>query len=360
MLNELWADYKVNNIEPNSNRTIDKSQNNITTSEGQSYTMLRAVWQDDRTTFDESWEFTKNNMQRPQDNLFSWKYGQKLDGSYGILTDIGGQNTASDADADIALSLMMAYSRWNDAKYLYQAKQIITSIWNEEVVMVAGKPVMTADDLEKNAETEVVVNPSYFAPSSYKLFAKVDPSHDWTGLADHSYDLLNQLSEDTLGSTTSSKLPPNWIKMNIETGAFVPATQAGLDTNYGFDALRIPFRMALDYAWNKDERAKIVLQHFGFLDSEWQSDNKLQAIYAHDGTVVGNYETPAMYGGSIGYFKLVQPEAAKEIYQQKLQTLYNPDTQKARTNLSYYDSNWAWFGIALMTDNLPNLALENY
>src|SRR3989338_1134893 len=102
MLQSLWRDYKDEYIEPQSGRTLDTERNNITTSEAQSYTMLRAVWMDDRETFDKSWSFTKNNLQHDEDALFSWLYGERSDGSFGILTDRGGQNAASDADTDIA------------------------------------------------------------------------------------------------------------------------------------------------------------------------------------------------------------------------------------------------------------------
>jgi endo-1,4-beta-D-glucanase Y len=124
LLLETWNEYKNDAIEASSHRTIDKTQNNITTSEGESYTMLRAVWMDDKTTFDQSWQFTQDNMQR-SDHLMSWKFGLRSDGTYGVLNTQGGMNTASDADGDIALSLLMAYSRWNEPSYLYQAKQII-------------------------------------------------------------------------------------------------------------------------------------------------------------------------------------------------------------------------------------------
>ena len=214
MLLQLWNDYKSHNIEAGSHRTLDRSQNNITTSEGQSYTMLRAVWLDDKTTFDDSWKFSQDNLQRPKDHLLSWKFGQKPDGSYGILTDVGGNNTASDADSDTALSLMMAYSRWNEPAYLYQAKQMINSIWNEEVVSVAGKPILAANDIERNDQTSIVVNPSYLSPYAYRLFSKVDTQHDWMGLVNNSYDVINQVSDSKLGSSSSDGLPPNWIKLN--------------------------------------------------------------------------------------------------------------------------------------------------
>jgi hypothetical protein len=339
MLLELWEDYKSKNIEPSSNRTLDKSQDNITTSEGQSYTMLRAVWMDDKDTFDKSWQFTKDNMQRSSDHLLSWKFGQRTDKTYGVLTDIGGQNTASDADIDTALSLLMAYKRWNESSYLYQAEQMISSIWEQEVVIINGKPVLVANDLEKNDTHSVVVNPSYFSPYSFKLFSKVDSTkHDWNSLVDNSYTLLASLSKDKLGSSSSSGLPPNWIKINRATGAFIPNAGSNLDTNYGYD----------------------ILQTFSFLSDKWSADKTVKAVYKHDGGFVESYESPATYGGVIGYFDVVSTTTADEVYAQKLEALYSPDRQGWTVPLSYYDDNWAWFGIALTQKALPNLATSEY
>jgi len=62
-----------------------------------------------------------------------------------------------------------------------------------------------------------------------------------------------------------------------------------------------------------------------------------------------------MYGGTIGYFVIADPEKAQKVYQDKLVYLYNPDTDSWKQMLSYYDDNWAWFGIALYNRLLPNL-----
>lgn len=356
MLYELWVNYKANVIEPGSGRTVDRQQGNDTTSEGQSYTMLRAVWIDDKATFDKSWQWSQKFQQRP-DHLFMWKYGQRSDGSYGILTASGGANTAADGDTDIALALLMAYSRWGDIKYLEQAKLIIPSIWNQEVVLAGGHPVMTADDLEKNSPSSVVVNPSYFAPYAYKIFAKVDPTHDWNALADNSYALLNRMSQAKLGSPQSDGLPPDWVIMNRQTAALSPppAANSNMDTNYGYDAMRIAWRLGLDYSWYHDQRDKNVLANFQLLGNQFASTGKLTAIYSHAGQPLTNYESPAAYGTAIGYFKVIDPAAATKLYNHKLTTLYNPDTQGWVRPLSYYDDNWAWFGMALQLNALPNL-----
>jgi endo-1,4-beta-D-glucanase Y len=356
---ELYNAYKANNIEAGSNRTLDKTQNNITTSEAESYTMERAVWMDDQTTFDNSLKFSVDDLQR-SDHLFSWKFGELPNGTYSVLTNQGGQNTASDGDTEIALSLLMAYSRWNESSYLTQAQQIIANIWNEEVVMVHGQPVMTADDLERNNPTSVVVDPSYFDPAAYKLFAKVDPTQNWTGLVNNSYTILNDLSKSTLGASKTDGLPPDWVTMNRTTGAFIPNAATNLDTNYGYDAFRIPFRLALDYAWFNDPRDKQLMANYSFLATTFDSKGLLDASYARDGTVTANYEDPAMYGAAMGYFVVMNPTDAKKIYDTKLQTLYSPDKQSWKSPPSYYSDNWAWFGIALYQHALPNIAGETH
>lgn len=355
LLLETYNAYKTNLIEKSSGRTLDKSQNNLTTSEGQSYTMLRSVWMDDQPTFDSSYKFTRDNLQRP-DKLFSWKYGKLADGNYGVLKDTGGYNSAADGDQDIALSLLMAYTRWNDPKYLNAAKPIITSIWQNEVVQIDGKPVLVADDLEQKNSSTVVVNPSYFGFANYKVFAAIDTSHDWNGLAANSYDIVDRLSESNLGASKSSGLPPNWITIDRSSGEFIPNVTKSLDTDLGYDAMRVPFRLALDYSWFKDERAKATLSRFGFLEQFWQSAGVINSGYGHDGSVTAAYESPAIYGGLIGYFKVIKPATAQQIYKTKLLTLYSPDQQSWKAPApGYYEDNWSWFGIALMQDALPNL-----
>lgn len=355
MLAQLWDTSKKDQIEAGSHRTVDRMGDNVTTSEGESYTLLRAVWSDDRATFDNSLEWTKNNLQRPSDHLFSWRYGKQADGSYGLLKDIGGKNTASDADGDIALALVMASQRWHEQKYLSEATTIINSIWEQEVVLVAGKPVLVADNVEQTNKTQVLVNPSYFAPYSYKVFAKIDKAHDWTGLRDNSYTILAGSQSSALDKTSSNKLIPNWIVMNRQTGAISAASGANLDSNYGYDAMRTPFRLALDYAWFKDDRDKAILSSMHYLSDSWRNTGRLANVYSHDSRTVTLTEAPAIYGGNIGYFQVVEPSLAKEIYDKKLASLFDPNGENWKASLNYYDDNWAWFGIALYNHALPNL-----
>src|SRR5450759_5509645 len=56
LLAAAWSGYKDRFIQPDG-RVIDFQRDQMTTSEGQSYAMLRAVWMNDRPTFDLTWRW---------------------------------------------------------------------------------------------------------------------------------------------------------------------------------------------------------------------------------------------------------------------------------------------------------------
>ena len=57
----------------------------------------------------------------------------------------------------------------------------------------------------------------------------------------------------------------------------------------------------------------------------------------------------------MGYLDTVRPDLADEVYTDALLPLYDPDTGDLAQELSYHDSTWVWFGMALHLDELPNL-----
>lgn len=356
MLQALWHQYKMEYLEPGTLRSLDKQQDNITTSEGQSYTMLRSVWLDDKATFDAAWQWTKDNIQRRDDNLMAWLFGERADGSYGILHDRGGQNTATDADVDIALALLFASRRWNDERYFGDAIVIIRSIWEREVLEIGGRPYLAANDIEKRQPKDFIIsNPSYFAPYAYKIFEQVDPTNDWLGLAETSYEVALRSMELPLDKERSAGLPPDWIAIDKRTAEVTAVPTGELSTNYSFDALRTPWRFAVDYQWTGDERAKAVLEKMSFLSDEWDGRGSVAVSYSHDGARVIDKESLAMYGGALGYFMFEDRGAAKEIYREKLERAFDTNESKWAAPQSYYDENWAWFGMALYQGQLRDL-----
>src|SRR3989344_697697 len=158
----IWVSYR-DKIQKDG-RTLDRERNYLTTSEGQSYSLLRSVWMDDKDTFDRVLKWTNHNLRkRDGDRLFSWLWGQNPNGHWDVLREEGGINTASDADQDIALALIFANKRWNQSHYMEQAREVLADIWRAEVVTINGRPYLTAGNWAKQ-ENQPTLNPSYFSP----------------------------------------------------------------------------------------------------------------------------------------------------------------------------------------------------
>jgi endoglucanase len=346
----LWDNYKKEYVDQTSFRVVDKQKNGITTSEGQSYGMLMSMWMDDRSSFDGIWKWTQDNLQKPNTNSFSWLWGKNINGEYKVLSEQGGDNVATDGDIDIAFALIKASQKWGNQLYLESAKLIMKDIWTNEVIITKnGKYLLVSNDLEKKYnKQEVLVNPSYFNPAAFHEFARVSSEDNWNRLSTDSYEFLEKSSQSILDSDgKSSLLPPDWMLVNIEDSSIKPTGNKDFSSRYSFDAARIPWRVALDYQLNKTKEALDYLEKFNFLAKEWNSKNLIYADYNHDGTVNGKYESKFMYATSLGYFINYDQTIADKIVQQKLSP-----PQLFNETMSYYDSSWVFFGLALYYENL--------
>jgi endoglucanase len=166
-------------------------------------------------------------------------------------------------------------------------------------------------------------------------------------LVDSSYAVLNNVTTASLDKSAPGRLPPDWIVIDKKTGTISKAPTATLTTNFSFDALRAPWRIALDYQWNQEPRAKAYLDKLSLFKDEWRNKKAIAASYNHDGSVINSTEVPAVYGGVMGYFVVSDPADADAVYNTKLKALFNPDTNSWKKPLGYYDDNWVWFGLGL-------------
>ena len=355
-LSSSWDTYKSQFILSNG-RIIDPSQDNVTTSEAQSYAMLRAVWVDDKTTFDKVYSFTKTQMKRPKDHLFGWRYNKLANGQYG-LTPNGGDNSAADADSDIAYALLLASKRWNDPKYQSDALPIIKDLWKYETASVSGgKRYLIAGNWAQDPQ-KLVINVSYFAPYEWRAFAKIDTQDNWQSLVDPAYQLLTDSGTVPLDKAKGVGLPPDWLAIDRKTTEITAANLDNLKTTYSFDAMRTPWRIALDYQWYKDPQALAYLKaSYSFLAQDYQTNKTLVPTYSHDGERQTDVENPAMYATSLGYFLTVNKPLADKIYQEKIIKLYSNDLNGFSKNIPYYEQNWLWFGAAMYNHFLSNFGL---
>ena len=347
-LQDTWKSYKQDFI-VDGKSVIDPAHPNEVISEAQAYALLRAVWLNDKETFDNVYAWTKQEMQTEK-GTYAWKV--TASGS-GYIKDAG---TATDADQDIALALSFAYKRWNNASYNQDAKQLIGAIWDNEVAIDQNEPYLTAGNWA-NSATSITFNPSYFSPAYYRIFAEEDTDHPWLDVVKTTYQVLEKCTQATIAGE-KGKLPPEWCELNKKTREFSEAKAIkGENAIYGFNAFRVPWRVALDAIWYNSVQGKEYLETLNFLQKEWDKNGFIKASYTHDAKVWDNYESVAAYGANLGYFIVTNPKAAQDIYSEKIYAkLYINETRSYwDVPDNYYTQNWAWFGTSLYNGTITNL-----
>jgi endoglucanase len=269
-------------------------------SEGQAYTLLRAVWMNDQPTFDRVWAWTRDHLARTgrdAPSLMAWHW-TRLNG--GGVTD---WNHASDADTDLALALIMAGDRWrapttpDTAPYHDTARAVLVDLLDQAVIADGEGhrlilPGTWAD--ERNAGRGVILNPSYLAPAAYRLFARVTRDARWTDVATGSYIVLESVCRD--GS--SARPIPDWIRWTSRA-QWSPEGRDGPPRS-GWDAIRVPWRIATDLIWFDAPEARQLLATClaPFVQAQQARSAGMAAEYALNGGAVSDRDHPlanAMY-----------------------------------------------------------------
>jgi endoglucanase len=236
---------------------------------------------------------------------------------------------------------------------------VIRDIGRMEVAHVRGKPYLTAGSWAPRQKIPgPFLDPSYFAPYEYRIFARVDPRDNWLRLVTTSYGALGACSRSPLASAGSVDLPPNWCAISRVTGGVTTAPYMQNADTYGYDAFRAMWRVALDYIWYRSSSARRYLQDSSFLRAQWRQNGRLFEEYAHNGAVQTAREDPTTYGGDIGNFWVTDRNAALTIADTKLLPLFAQQGSIAYwgDRYNYYEQNWVWLGLALVAGRLPDLA----
>jgi len=336
ILGESWAHYVARFIQADG-RVIDHKGGGVSTSEGQAYAMLRAVWMQDRSTFDKTYQWGINNLnaQIRRDHLWAWKWGKDADGRWRVLD----RAFASDADQDVALALILAWKTWGSHQYWTAAEQVLADLWNVGTLQAGQRRFLLAGDtLCQGASCKL--NPSYAAPYAYRIFGRFDAKRDWNELVDTSYALLSASSQ-----LTKTHLPPDWLYLDTRNGSL--SLGSSKESVFSYDAFRVFWRVALDRDLFNDPRAsRYLAESLAWLTREWELRKKLPAVISANGDSQADYESIEMLAALVPALRSIKPEAAEAMYRRILSTYSNgrwaePD--------SYYIQNWAWFGTALHT-----------
>ncbi|HMV67467.1 MAG TPA: glycosyl hydrolase family 8 [Myxococcota bacterium] len=349
-----WESY-VHGYVQGDGRVIDQTMGAQSTSEGQAYAMLRAVWAGDREGFERLRTWTRDNLQGADaDALPAWRWGARPDGTWGVLDT----QPAADADLLISWSLLLAAERWDMPAWRAQALALARRVWDEETAELPVGRVLLPGPWARDMEP-MWLNPSYFMPFVFRALAVHDPDHDWAALTDSSYRLLERWLD-------AHPVPPDWLFLDPRTGEDVnPPEGEEQRTDFGFEAVRVPWILAAELRWFDEPRARRLLTRMDLLAERFTRDGRVPAILTATGEPRVTWESRALYGSLPPGWADLHPDLVPKLLDRLDELPEDPalpqDVEPARRSplaprarpiapqqgRDYYAKNWIWFGEAL-------------
>jgi endo-1,4-beta-D-glucanase Y len=258
-----------------------------TVSEGIGYGMLAAVYANDRNTFDGLWTYARAHFDTFTNTLMNWHI------TSAGATASDGTGSATDGDEDMAWALLMASDQWNSTTYLTAAQNMINAMYGFSVF-----PDGSLQNGDHWQDTNAM-NTDYFSPAYYRVFAKATNNPAWAGLViDKNYTHLAAV-------TGTDGLVPD--ESNLQDSLVQnPTTCPSCKPNYGYDACRMPWRIAMDYCFNNEPRAKTYLTAVGAFFNGVGAANIGDGYTSPNGPVTSNNHNSAFIGpagvaGMTGY-----------------------------------------------------------
>lgn len=223
-----WAAFAARHIQPDG-RVIDfNTQQQQSTSEGQSYGLFFSLIHNDRAIFSRVLAWTQANLAGGSlsKQLPAWQWGRKPEGGWGVLD----ANAASDADLWIAYSLMEAGRLWNDAGYRTLGREVLALAVREEIINVPGLGRMLLPWPKSVASGPLWrLNPSYAPLQLLRYFQQADPTGPWNEVIDNTLRMF--------GAVTPKGFAPDWCAWSQDSRSFVADPQKGVTGSY--DAIRV-------------------------------------------------------------------------------------------------------------------------
>jgi endo-1,4-beta-D-glucanase Y len=241
---EIWKSRFLVACGTNELAVIQDNTTQAVVSEGIAYGMLIAVAMGDQPTFNGLFNYYWHR--RDFFGLMNWKYS-----GCGTTPTADGSGSATDADLDAFMALLQAEKRWPGNNYTTQfANPLIGAILAKETTTCNGRFVLLAGDGWGQSGCTATTNPSYYTPAYFHILAIKDPGSAamWNQYAADSYALLS----------TNAASAPNGLFTDWSNGSGVPIA-GNSSIQYGYDACRTPWRIAMDYAWTGDPQAKAAL-----------------------------------------------------------------------------------------------------
>lgn len=325
-----WKAAYYDEMDDNTGRVFFNEDKDVV-SEGIAYGMLLSVYADDKNVFDRLWRYYQKHSNFR--GIMHWRIN--------VDDQVIGYNGATDAEEDAAMALIVAHYQWGSdggIDYMQDALDLIDAIMQYEVEKPSYR--LKCGD---GWGTSPTTNPSYLAPAYFKVFYELTGNTEWLQVVDKSYEILALNANATTGLVSDWCLPDG-------------TKDGGRSDNHTYDASRFPWRMATDYLWYGDERAKDYCNRMSaFIRDDVKGSKNISGNgYTRSGNSLGGSHNPVF----VGTFALTGM-GADPSFQTHLNDSY---TDVANTNPGeYFGATLHAIGLFMLTGNfykMPEIELE--
>lgn len=289
-----------------------------TLSEAQGYGMLITVMAaqqgfGNQKNFNQLTNYYLSHRISADNPLMAWRQTQTANKMVSTKAE---KTSATDGDLDIAYSLILADKKWGSkGKIDYQklAVDLIQGISKYEINPETSLPKVGDWATGKNQN---VVRTSDLISAYFREFASYTKDGSWTKTMQNSQKTLKKLSEQHQTGLMADFVEVSGSNLDVAT---TKANQIASkhDNQYGFNACRIPWRVAYDYQLNHSQVSKTVgtkLNHF------FEKQRKITAIYTLNGKRVENYENTAFSAPVVYSAEVLNNQVLKNRYKKVLTT----------------------------------------
>lgn len=269
-----WEYYKSHFISSDG-RVTDFFQNRISHSEGQGYGLLLSLHNNDKATFENILQWTKNNLMVRKDGLAAWSWGKRANGEWGVLD----YNNATDGDLLISWALLKGSEKWLNSEWkslsdatLESIKQSLVIKKQNRLILLPGYYGFTGNS-DQGDSVIIRINVSYFLFPAFNQFAdaatksgKEEDKKFWKTLYRESLAILK------LSLSGSMNLPSDWF--NID-GNINPAKDKNSEADFSYDAIRVPLYLAMA---NDKKALETFLPYLKFCDKHGYVPTKVNLL----------------------------------------------------------------------------------
>ncbi len=210
-----------------------------------------------RAIFDDLYRFARAFPSLTSERLMAWDITSACTPAKAEFGDV----SATDADLDIAMALLLADRQWGsngEIDYAGEARATLDEIYRLNLaptdyhVLVGGATIGNAALINGTRLSDQM--PSYF-----RSFSAVTGNSRWSQVLDRSYDIVQLLQASH--APVTGLVPEFADDLHTTPRPASPGFIEGAnDSVYGFNSARVPWRLALDFLLNGDIRAKDAVQ----------------------------------------------------------------------------------------------------